>query len=394
MENRTEELLKIGVIGMGNCGGQMANLASKYGFSAIAINASEKDLGLLDSESIVTIPVGDGKGTGKNRDEAAEFFLNRINMVQDPVVSKFVDSSDVIVVASSIGGGFGSGSSLILVDVLNKMTGGSKVIIPAGVIPFDDESYTAQNHAIAWLKELMDMDLSYLLYDNNIFKSIPKKEAHVKINEQFVMDLKVIRGDMILPTTSGGIDNRDMLTAISIPGRIVVDAMPLFEAADVVDDSIVKTIRKHIKDESAHAEMVDDKVIKASALMYTLRDEFNTYKPNLKTEVQEEFGVHLNDYDNFVDLDDTEDSDATKDSVAIILTGLSAPNLRIDRLISKRDKLEADILGQKTGSSKLANAGVGSDILKVRAKSFADPSADKKTNTADFLAGYVANRKK
>lgn len=394
MENCTEELLKIGVIGMGNCGGQMANLASKYGFSAIAINASEKDLGLLDSESIVTIPVGDGKGTGKNRDEAAEFFLNRINMVQDPVVSKFVDSSDVIVVASSIGGGFGSGSSLILVDVLNKMTGGSKVIIPAGVIPFDDESYTAQNHAIAWLKELMDMDLSYLLYDNNIFKSIPKKEAHVKINEQFVMDLKVIRGDMILPTTSGGIDNRDMLTAISIPGRIVVDAMPLFEAADVVDDSIVKTIRKHIKDESAHAEMVDDKVIKASALMYTLRDEFNTYKPNLKTEVQEEFGVHLNDYDNFVDLDDTEDSDATKDSVAIILTGLSAPNLRIDRLISKRDKLEADILGQKTGSSKLANAGVGSDILKVRAKSFADPSADKKTNTADFLAGYVANRKK
>ena len=394
MENRTEELLKIGVIGMGNCGGQMANLASKYGFSAIAINASEKDLGLLDSESIVTIPVGDGKGTGKNRDEAAEFFLNRINMVQDPVVSKFVDSSDVIVVASSIGGGFGSGSSLILVDVLNKMTGGSKVIIPAGVIPFDDESYTAQNHAIAWLKELMDMDLSYLLYDNNIFKSIPKKEAHVKINEQFVMDLKVIRGDMILPTTSGGIDNRDMLTAISIPGRIVVDAMPLFEAADVVDDSIVKTIRKHIKDESAHAEMVDDKVIKASALMYTLRDEFNTYKPNLKTEVQEEFGVHLNDYDNFVDLDDTEDSDATKDSVAIILTGLSAPNLRIDRLISKRDKLEADILGQKTGSSKLANAGVGSDILKVSAKSFADPSADKKTNTADFLAGYVANRKK
>ena len=185
-----------------------------------------------------------------------------------------------------------------------------------------------------------------------------------------------------------------MLTAISIPGRIVVDAMPLLEAADVIDDSIVKTIRKHIKDESAHAEMVDDKVIKASALMYTLRNEFNAYKPNLKTEVQTEFGVHLNDYDNFVDLDETEDSDATKDSVAIILTGLSAPNLRIDRLISKRDKLEADILGQKTGSSKLANAGTGNDILKVRAKSFADPSAEKKTNTADFLAGYVANRKK
>ena len=49
MENRTEELLKIGVIGMGNCGGQMANLASEYGFAAIAINASEKGLNLLTS---------------------------------------------------------------------------------------------------------------------------------------------------------------------------------------------------------------------------------------------------------------------------------------------------------------------------------------------------------
>ena len=95
-----------------------------------------------------------------------------------------------------------------------------------------------------------------------------------------------------------------------------------------------------------------------------------------------------------MDIDEAVDADATKDSVAINLTGLAAPKLRIDRLRSKRDRLEADILGQKTGSSKLANAGTGNDILKVRAKSFADPSAEKKTNTADFLAGYVANRKK
>ena len=275
---RTEELLKIGVVGMGNCGGQMANLASKNGFAAVAINASEKDLRLLDSETLVTIPVGDGKGTGKNRDEAAEFFLNRINMVQDPVFFKFIEENDVIVVASSIGGGFGSGSSLILVDVLNKLTNGTKVIIPVGVIPFEDESYTAQNHAIAWLKDLSTdgKELSYMLYDNNRFKSSPKVVAHEMVNKQFISDIRVIRGDMIHETTSGGIDNRDMLTAISIPGRIVVDAIELLEAADGEDGSIVSTVKKHIKDKSAHAEIADDKVIKASAFIYALRDEFSS----------------------------------------------------------------------------------------------------------------------
>lgn len=386
---RGEELLKIGVIGMGNCGGQMADAASKEGFDAVAINASEKDLGLL-SEAVITIPVGDGKGTGKNRDEAASFFLDRINMVQDPVFSKFVDDHDVIVVVTSIGGGFGSGASLILVDVLNKMTEGNKVIIPVGVIPFEDESYTAQNHAIAWLQDLAEMELSYMIYDNTIFHTLPKKIAHDKINVQFVNDLKVIRGDMIFDTVSGGIDNRDMLTAISIPGRIIVDSIPLLEAADVLNDSIVATIKDHMKKFSAHAEMVDDKVIKASAFMYTLRDEFDNYKAGIKGQVQETFGAHINDYDNFVDV--TGDSNIS-DAVAMILTGLSSPVRRIDRLIAKRDKLKDEIMGQKSATSKLAGVKTDEDGLKVKAKSFADPSV-KKQSANDFLSNYVASRKK
>ena len=43
MSKSKENLLNIGIIGMGNAGGMMANLASKHGFDAMAINASEKD---------------------------------------------------------------------------------------------------------------------------------------------------------------------------------------------------------------------------------------------------------------------------------------------------------------------------------------------------------------
>lgn len=385
-----KELLKIGVIGMGNCGGQMVDLASENGFDAVAINASEKDLRLLKSDNVIEIPVGDGRGTGKNRDEAADFFLNRINMVQDPVFVGFVDSHDVIVIASSIGGGFGCGSSLILTDVLMKMTGGNKVIIPAGVFPFEDESYTAQNHAIEWLKELSKLEVSYILYDNAIFQDKPKQEACNLINKQFVHDLQVLRGDMLHETRTGGIDNRDMLTAIGVPGRLVIDTIPLLEAADVVDGSIIATLVKHIKDTSAHAEMADDKIIKASALMYALRDEFSTAKPGLKSELQETFGSHINDYDNFTDLEDESD---VPDTVSLILAGLSEPNLRINRLVSRRDKLEQELLNKKQVTSKLSGASDGNEKLRIKAKSFASTEAPVKS-TADFLSDYVASRKK
>lgn len=382
-----ENLLNIGVIGMGNAGGMMANLASKHGFDAMAINASEKDLTLLDGD-ITKIPVGDGRGTGKSRDEAASFFFNRINLVQDPTVVDFIGKHDAIVIASSIGGGFGSGSSLMLADVLTKMTGGEKLVIPAGVIPFDDELYTSHKHAIEWLKELGKMDISYLLYDNSIFGNIPKQKAHDRVNEQFVYDLMVMRGDTLYNTASGGIDNRDMMTALSIPGRIVTDWIPEIEEAEIVNGSLIATVAKHLKEKSAHAELSDDKVIKASALIYSLDEDFDSYKPSLKKDIQEIFGAHLNDYDNLADITGDED-EIPANSISIILTGLSAPNLRINRLVNRYDQLEADILKARKSSNKLSSVKTGNSALQLKSKSFAD-GGSKSISATDFLKGYVA----
>ena len=63
MNETREELLKIGVIGTGNCGGQMADPAADAGFDGMVINASTKDLQLLKNKDLLLIPVGDGKGS-------------------------------------------------------------------------------------------------------------------------------------------------------------------------------------------------------------------------------------------------------------------------------------------------------------------------------------------
>lgn len=387
-----EELIKIGVIGLGNCGGQMADLAAAHGFGAAAMNASQKDLDLLKND-ILLFPVGDGKGTGKSRENSKEFFIQRINMVQDSAFKEFVDNHDCIVIATSTGGGFGSGSSLVLREILGKLYP-NKAIIVAGVLPFDDEGYTAQNHSIEWLQELTETEegsATYMIYDNNIWANKPKQKVCELINNQFVSDLKVIRGDYINSTTTGGIDNRDMMTAISAPGRLFIDAIELLEEADIVDNSIIATIQEHIREHSAHAQLSDDKVISASAMMYTLREDFAPYTPNLKSELQEAFGVHLNDYDNFADVPmDFEE----QDSVALLLCGLSQPTLRINRLINKRDKLEEDILGRKHAESKLAAASRNKDPrLGLSAKTFASASTGGASgNASDIINSFLKDK--
>lgn len=368
-----DQLLSIGVIGCGNCGGQMANAAVEEGnFDAIAINASRKDLELL-SDHVKKFMVGDGRGSGKNRDAARSFIMERLNILQDQSVTSFIDTHDVLVVATSIGGGFGSGSSLVITKLLIDMYP-EKAIIPAGVFPFESEAYTAQTHAVEWLQELDSMEATFLLYDNNRVADLPKLEACQKVNTQFVQDLRVFRGDFINTTLTGGVDNRDMLTALSVPGRMVVDVMENIDESDIIDDNIPKTIYEHIRHESTHADIVDDKELKASVVMYTLRSNFAPYTVNIKADMQEVFGEHINDYDNGADVPDDFDE---PDSVAVILTGVTLPTMRINRMIAVRDKMEKSIIERKASTSKLNSANSANSGLKLTSKSFASQSDSK-----------------
>lgn len=59
-------MLKIGVIGIGNAGSQVALVAHKEGIESMVLNSSEKDLAMVPDD-MYKIPLGDLKGAGKNR---------------------------------------------------------------------------------------------------------------------------------------------------------------------------------------------------------------------------------------------------------------------------------------------------------------------------------------
>lgn len=363
----TNQLLKVGVLGLGNGGGNVADLAAEHGFMAVAVNGSTKDLDRL-SNNVWKFPVGDGKGTGKNREEAQAFLTAHIGILEDAKFVEFLTSNDVIVIVTSTGGGFGSGASIIMYNEIHK-TYPNKCVILCGIYPFDSEGYTAQEHSVEWMKEVKAIDdMSYMYYDNNRFAKYPPNIVCDKINNEILDALRIFRGDFTLEDRTGGVDERDALTALSVPRRIVAYYRDI-EEADIVDGSLVKTMMESIKEDSGNAELADDKDIMASIFQYCLRSQFMKYVPDIKNDMQEIVGNHLSDYANYHNIDD--DDNETRDGVAIILTGLSDPTLRIDRMINRRDKMANDIMTRKSASSKLDNTSVGNDKLKLGAKSFA-----------------------
>lgn len=380
-----DKLLKIAVIGTGNCGSMLANDACEaLGLDGIAINGSERDLRLVSCPRVIPFKTGDGKGTGKDRSTAKKFFLEDSGLTLDKKFINVIEENDVIIVATSTGGGYGSGSSTELIELLSEMYS-TKVIIAVGILPFQTEQYTAFEGTKMWLKEMLNLNVGYMLYDNNQFDGVAPNKAAKMVNENFIRDLKVLQGDFIDRTYTGGIDERDMLTVLSVPGRLVVDSIEDFETSDVEDGSIIHTIANHIDKKSAHAELVADKEIVASAMMYTLNEDFDEFKKTIKDDLQTQFGAHVKDTTNF--------SDEDKGTVALVLSGLSAPTMMIDRIVNKTKSLGENITTRKKAQTKLFSDDDNVAVKGVVAKqSFADETvmvkSEEKVSREDLLKRF------
>ena len=370
-------ILKIGVIGCGNFGGAICNAAVKEGFECIAINASKRDLLNID-EKVSPFLVGDGKGTGKSREVAKEFLLDNMSIFKNDLFDQFVSSHDVICVAFSLGGGYGSGSEPTTVDILSQIYEG-KCFKILTTFPSIAETYEAQNHTEQAMQEILELGVQYVIYDNDNFKDLEANEMNKKIISKAIEDLKNMRGDWVLETTTGGVDERDLMTVNSAPGRTVCCVIDNFEESMIEDDSIVATIKKQLAN-SANAAIVDDKNIQASAVIYNLKGDLKKYGAAIASELQTTFGAHLGDFRN--EVVDNEDHEPF---VACILSGLTEPTTRIDKVISRRMSIEKEITERQAASTKLGNVAAGKLSLSQKSFSTTKKDVDKDEILKKFL---------
>ena len=161
---------------------------------------------------------------------------------------------------------------------------------------------------------------------------------------------------------------------------MIIDKISPLEESDIIDDSIVITIRKHMN-QTAHAQLVDDKIVMASAVSYNVTPDVDKYTSAIKTELQTTFGTHITDYRNEAVIRNSSGIPY----IATILSGLNAPTTRIDRIISRSETIDKELMSRQKAQTKLG--GTENAKHSLTAKKF---GSSKASNTSTSLDDVIA----
>lgn len=376
-------MLKVGITGVGNTGNQIAALAkARLDIPVYAINSSEKDLETIpDSVPKKVIRDKDGlsQGAGKDRKRAQSYLKDSIKgIIEDPEFSKFVYDLDILFVVSSTGGGTGSGTSLILSNILQSTYRDVK-IISIGVLPVNNEAYGSHVNTLQYLRDLYEIMESptYMLYDNDKLNGLPSYQILQKVNEEIVNDINVMRCSYNYTTPYNSIDDRDMVRLLSFPGRIVVSRVEDFSEKDcdaqTIEDMIIDNIKRN-----CHVETQRDKKIWGTGIItnlsQSLTSEFNTEMPHVIDFIGEPVQSFVHTFVN-------EDR-KNPNNVFLIMSGLSAVNDKINIISDRIDDIEKK---QKVLEESLALSGLNLNSMSDKITDKSNDDGEAKVDLKDIF---------
>ena len=383
-------MLKIGVIGIGNGGSQVAKLAKeKLNVTALAINSSEDDLKTV-YENINTLQIGNGAGTGKNRQLSKEFFKSSYDkVINSKDVEELIRGLDVIYVVTTTGGGTGGGTSplftALMIDKFKKANVDTKIVLMT-IMPTIKEGNSAQDNTQLFYRELFNTmpDLTYMVYDNNKFVNDYGPAALLnEVNLDIVDDIAILSGAYQFTTQYDSIDKQESIILNSTPGRLAVLKLYDIKEKDLdnltLDDLLLSGMDKcSLADLQRDRDIVSRGVI--SNLNESLTKKFNFNMPKITEVLGEPIESFQHVYVN------TEAGEPN--NLFVILGGLSAPNDRLQKTLERA----AEIREMHEAKSKKPNIFddhdiSGSNSLRQKALN-PDTFDDGKTSDDDIFSRF------
>ena len=374
--------IKIGVIGLGNAGGQVAAKAVSENIPAIAINVSADDTKSLEDKGVTTMLIGNNMGSGKNREVAKKYGKESIKEILDQTEFKsFMSGKQVVFVCYSTGGGTGAGIGPMFTAVLKakyKESDASKRIrfINVGILPAISEALQAQEITMETIREITSYDNTYALYDNEHYSDLPLQEMMERVNTEIVEDFKVIRGDYNMLSNYTQIDPQDMMNIMSFDGMFRIASTVGFQEKDIEKETIEEKLIKSLSN-TAGCEIERDRIVKCMATIVNIRpevsDKFNIATPELRKYV----GEPAADFSHYYVIDNSEGIDMSylKNRVHVIMTGMSIPDDRLKKIVQRIEEAKA-IMNQKKQSSVLAEYAGGGNVVGDATKASDDGSID------------------
>lgn len=366
---------KITIIGVGNCGGQVASLAErKYPdlFDTIYINTSEADLSMIQDKNGLKFKIGEKEeieGSGKNRDRMKEYLQDDIGKLleskelQDKIVEK-----KYCFVISSAAGGTGSGASPILLEFMRQMFPDTNFILVT-VLPQLQASLAEQGNALEFLFELYDVlgeNTTYMIYDNETVADLPPTRALEVVNESIVEDIRIITGIDNFPTPYESIDDADMESIVSTPGRLLITRLSKNLTEKMMEDnSLDEMIIKSIK-HSNHAETDRNKKVVRWGVITYFTDAVNKLYKSALTGVQDFIGTPIERFNHNSINDKTENLNF----FYMIASGLSPINDRTKKIQERIEELKEALA--RDDSSKYILSGDSSSYAALTERRKAD----------------------
>lgn len=336
-------MLNTGVIGLGNTGNQVAELAfKKLQIPVLAINSSDKDLETLD-ESIPKIKISDkagqAQGAGKDRVTAKKYLKDSIvRILSDEQIVTMIGDLDLLFIVSSTGGGTGSGTAPIMASMLRKQFPHITVVL-VGVLPTDKEALSSHVNTLEYLNELYTVlkDQTYIIYDNDRLSNLPNYQMLQKVNNEIVADIDVMRCYYNYATKFDSIDEKDMTRILSAPGRIFMARVEDIKEKDCDSKTIEDMLIEKIKT-NCHAETQRDHKIIASGIITNLSENLSESFDNHVPEVRKFIGEPVHDFNHIFVNPDRK----MPNNVFLIASGLSPINDRMNRISDRIEQIEEE----------------------------------------------------
>ena len=375
-------MIRLGLIGIGNCGNQVVSLAKETkDIPGIAINTSDKDL--ENVKNLTVFKIGSSKGAGKSRDKAKAYVKQMMKqLLSQEKFKSHIDENDVVAVVASTGGGTGSGISVMLTHLLSTMYVDKRFIL-VHVLPSLKESLAAQQNTIEYLKEMNNFNATYMSYDNGCKDGLPSNIMMKQMNEEIVEDLSVIRGDYLLSTPFTSIDEEDLTKILEVPGRLVVHRVYDIKEKDIDKVGIEDMLIQKLTDTTYSTELHNDnRVMKMGVILNVTEKLSNKIDTNF-TEFKNQIGNPIEGFEHVAII---EPSMNLKNRAIVISSGLSLPEDRIEKINERIQEILDEIEKQKQVNSILDT--IETDKIKGLRGIRNDSNGPDEIDIDDFLSKY------
>ncbi|MDR6999230.1 cell division protein FtsZ [Neobacillus niacini] len=230
----------IGILGVGQAGGNIAEIASTLGFQTALINTNQRD-GVVNTKVEKKYFVPGYNGAGQDRSVGLRAVHEHYREMVD-FVKKSFKNIKLLLVAFSTDGGSGSGMSPLLIDILlDQLPGvniGAIAVVPERNVLAGNRINAAE--CIEQISKIEGISSVFLVDNDQMRKANPqssKQQIYLSSNRQVMEAINYVLQVTQKSSFFGNFDETDLMNILNTRGVTIISSATVTDARTSADVS-------------------------------------------------------------------------------------------------------------------------------------------------------------